>query len=159
MVTFDTSIKKAWDIYINRDKYCYLYGAKGVTVTRSSFNQLLAQYPDRYKNYTDAQIENIFKYSEGKTAYDCSGFITALTGDYNYSAKQWANCKENKSLAEGVAASILYKPGHIGFDMGYGIYMHFPSELHTAEIGKIAGSFWQKSGLHKNIDYTGSINK
>lgn len=160
MKTFDSIIKKAWDVYMNRDNYCYLMGAKGQKiVSRSQFDQIVSWSPEHFSRYNKTQLDEIYNYCLGKTAFDCSGFIYYLTGDYNYSAIQWSHCTQNKSLADGVAGSILYKTGHIGIDLGYGLFMHFPIEMHTAEIGWIRNYSWTHSGLHKDIDYTGSTNK
>lgn len=160
MITFDSAIKKAWDVYFNRENYAYLMGCKGqVLQNRKQFDEIVSWSPDHFKRYSKEQLDQIYKYCLGKICFDCSGFIYYLTGDYNYSAIQWSHCTENKSLAEGVAASLLYKPGHIGIDIGYGNFMHFPIEMKTIEIGRIRDYSWTKSGLHKNIDYTGSTNK
>lgn len=160
MVTFDTAIKKAWDVYFNKEKYAYLMGAKGVVIkNRKQFDEIVSWSPEHFKRYSEQELYEIYCYCLGKTCFDCSGFIYYLTGDYNYSAVQWSHCTPNASLAEGVAGSLLYKPGHIGIDIGYGNFMHFPIEKHTIEIGKIKDYSWKNSGLHKNIDYTGSINK
>lgn len=158
MKKFDSVIKKAYEIYLARDSYCYLMGGKGQVVTDAVIDNLIKWYPEYYSKYTDEDIKKIKNYSRGKIAYDCSGFITALTGDASYSGDQFSHCKQNESLASGVAGSLLWKPGHIGIDVGYGLFMHFPVELKTCELGWIRNYNWQKSGLHKNIDYTGSTN-
>lgn len=160
MITFDTAIKKAWDVYMNRDKYAYLMGAKGVVIkNRKQFDDIVSWSPEHFSRYSKEQLDEIYNYCLGKTCFDCSGFVYYLTGDYNYSAIQWSHCKQNKSLADGVAGSILYKTGHIGIDLGYGLFMHFPIEMHTAEIGWIRNYSWTHSGLHKDINYEGSTNK
>lgn len=159
MITYDSAIKKAWDVYLNRDKYAYLYGAKGDVIKgRNDFNTVVNRTPAYFETYPSEKMEEIYQYCLGKTCFDCSGFITYLTGDYTYSALQWAHCTANKSLADGVAGSLLYKPGHIGIDLGYGLFMHFPTELRTAEIGKIKDYNWMYSGKHYKIDYKGSTN-
>lgn len=160
MITFDAVIKKVWDVYFHRDNYAYLMGGKGVVIkNRKQFDEVVSWSPEHFARYTPEQLTQIYNYCKDKTCFDCSGFIYYLIGDYNYSANQWKNCTPNKSLAEGVAGSILYKTGHIGIDIGYGIFAHFPIEMHTIEFGRIRDYVWTNSGLHKNIDYTGSTNK
>ena len=159
MVTFDSVIKKAYEVYLTRDNYCYLMGGKGQVVTDALIDNLMKWYPEHYSRYSEAEIKKIKNYSRGKIAFDCSGFTAFLHGDNTYSGQQITNCKLNPSLAEGVAGSLLWKPGHVGIDVGYGLFMHFPIELHTCELGWIRDYNWEKSGLHKNIDYTGSTNK
>lgn len=156
MRTWDEAIKIGLDIYNNREKYCYFYGAKGQTMTDTTMDALIAAQPTYFSKYTMQQIEDIKNYSRGKIGLDCSGFTGKCIGNMTYSGAQIENCGTYETLAGGPAGSLLYKPGHIGLDIGYGYFLHFPIEGRTCELSKISNYDWQKSGQSKAIDYSGA---
>lgn len=153
---YNEMIKKALDILANKEKYAYFYGAKGQVLTDATMNALIKAEPKYFAKYTKAQLEDIKNYSRGKIGYDCSGFITAISNVGGNSTIQWNNCMLNPSLQYGVVGSILHKQGHIGIDIGYGLFLHFPSEMKTCTMQKISEFDWEQSGLLRNIDYTGA---
>lgn len=159
MLTYDSVLKKALDIYYHRDNYAYFYGAKGEVLTDKVMNYLWDTYPTHFKKYSAEDKKRIFDYSRGKVGYDCSGYITAITGDTSGSTSQFNHCTKNPSLADGVCGSLLHKSGHIGIDIGYGFFLHFPREGSSCELGKIRDYNWTESGKHRNVDYTGASNK
>ena len=67
-------------------------------------------------------------------------------------------------LCAGVAGSILYTTfggtgRHIAIDIGYGYFLHSPSEGHTIELGKILDYPWDISGQSNCVDYSGDNNR
>ena len=156
-------VKHALYIHTHKDEYAYFYGAKGQRLTDATMEALWAAEPKYFSRYNAAQKKAIFDYSRGKVGYDCSGFIAAITGCYMYSGAQWEHCDhKTTNLAEGPGGSILYRPGHVGIDIGIGgYYLHFPSEMHSCEMGKISEKKvdWQATGLMSYlVDYDGAIN-
>ena len=159
MTKWDDVIKEALSILQNSTKYAYFYGAKGEILTDEVMNRLLVQYASYFKKYTAAQIRQIKDYSRGKIGYDCSGFVGHCVKDMVYSGALIQHCPViAPTLADGVAGSILWMNGHVGLDIGYGYFLHFPSEMHTCELGRIKEGKvpWTKSGQHRNVDYTGA---
>lgn len=155
--TWDEVIKEALYVHTHKENYCYIYGAKWEVMTEEKIRALMNYYTSYFSRYTAAQKEEIVKKSVGKIGSDCSGFIQHLTGDATYSGAQYQHClNKSTNLAAGPAGSILWKQGHIGLDIGYGYFLHFPTELKSCEIGKISEYVWTNTGLSPYIDYTGA---
>lgn len=160
MITWDTAIKKALNIYWRRNEYAYFYGAKGQMLTESVMNYLIRCYPEHFGRYSAEELAKIKAYSSGKIGYDCSGFTGACTGSWKNSAGQIAECVEvTDNLVSGPAGSLLYRPGHIGIDIGYGYFLHCPNEGRTIELGKILAYPWEKTGQSILLNYEGSDNR
>lgn len=163
MKTWDEVIKDALAIHLHKDKYAYFYGAKGQVLTDSVMEALWQAEPAYFKRYSAAQKKAIFDYSRGKIGYDCSGFVGAVTGCMMYSGAQWDKCTvRSTNLAKGPAGSLLYKPSHVALDIGYGYFLHFPSEMHSCELGRIKENTvpWTGTGMLTGyIDYTGATNR
>ena len=159
MIKWYDVIKEALRMLQHKDEYAYFYGAKGQILTDAVMEALWQAYPEHFSRYTAADKKRIFDYSRGKIGYDCSGFVGMCVGDMVYSGALIEHCNYiAPSLADGVAGSILYKPGHVGLDIGYGFYLHMPTEGHSCELGRIREMVvpWTKSGQHRNVDYTGA---
>lgn len=157
-IGFNEVIKKALSILATKENYAYFYGAKGIKLTDANMDYLIKTEPNHFARYSAEDLQRIKDYSRNKIGYDCSGFITAITGTVGNSTTQWSKCVKNASPALGFAGSILWKPGHIGIDIGYGKFLHFPSEGHTCEMGTIAEFPWEASGEMTNINYWGASN-
>lgn len=155
-------IRDAWAIYLHRDDYCYFYGAKGQVLTDRLMDALISAEPKYWSKYTQADIVKIKNFSRGKIGLDCSGFITRITGNATSSYYQYKGCT-NKStdIKHGVAGSIVYSTfygtgSHIGIDVGFGYYLHFPKELHSCELGRFNENttVWEHTGrMTDYIDY------
>lgn len=144
-------IAKARELYKNRDKYAYLYGAKGQKCTPEVFEALWAAEPNYFKKYNAHQKAQIKAFCLGKTVIDCSGFINKCVNQYNYSAGYWGKAIDKTTPEKGLDGNILYttfggKGRHIGIDIGHGFFMHCPSEGKTIEIGVITDYPWEGSG-------------
>ena len=78
--------KKAIDMHLHRDLYCYIYGAKGELMSSEQrVWDFINAYPDHYKKFTSSELSEIVKNSVGRTAFDCSGFVDYVTGETGYS--------------------------------------------------------------------------
>ena len=160
MKTWDTVIKKALRMYVHRNEYAYFYGAKGEVLTENVMDYLIRSYPKHFSQYTDAQLRQIKNFSLGKIGYDCSGFITAIAEIPGNSAMQFNTCtKTTDNLVAGRAGSLLWKPGHIGIDFGYGFFLHMPHEGDSIILGKISEYPWEYSGESSYIDMEGSDSR
>lgn len=163
MQTWDAVIKQALSKLEHADQYAYFYGAKGEVLTWNVMNRLWNAEPEYFKRYSERERADIFAYSFGKVGYDCSGFISAITGCYADSASIFARCTgKTDDLSKGVAGSLLWMPAHIGIDIGYGYFVHCGKEMHSIEIGRLSEKIikWQKCGqLTSYIDYTGASNR
>lgn len=152
-MTYADIIKKALALYEDRENIAYFYGAKGQVLTDALMDELIKQYQSaHFYKYDKYQLEEIKDFSWGKIGYDCSGFVGACVGaPWDYSGKLWQRCTNITNIREAVAGSLLYKPGHIGIDIGYGYALHIPDELHTIELvkntrpGFISGGQWEKA--------------
>lgn len=165
MKKWDDVIKSGLLMHIHADRYAYFYGAKGQRLTDSVMNALWDAEPQYFKKYGDDPDikKRIFDFSRGKIGYDCSGFISAITGCNTWSGAIWSRCTDKKTnLYLGPAASILYNPGHVALDIGYGYFLEFPSELHSCEMGRISENLNRFTGTGKltgYIDYEGATNR
>ena len=102
---YNEMIKNALNILANKEKYAYFYGAKGQLLTDAAMNALIKAEPKYFARYTKTQLEEIKEYSRGKIGFDCSGFITAISGVGGSSTTQWNNCMLNPCLQYGVAGA------------------------------------------------------
>lgn len=158
MIKWSDAIKKALNAHYHDSEYAYFYGAKGQILTDEVMESLWNAEPNYFARYNADQKKYIFDYSRNRIGYDCSGFIGALVDDMSYSGQQISNCSAITTPKDGVAGSLLWKPGHIGIDIGYGYFIHMPEEGRSVCIGKISEYDWKQSGRHKNVDYTGATN-
>lgn len=159
MRTWDEVIKKAYDIYLNRDKYAYWYGAKGQVLTDAEMTRLISEEEEFFSRYSAAQIRAFMDYSRGKIGLDCSGFVAACTGVNTWSKGLIEACdNRNDDVYEGVAGALLYLPGHVGIDVGFGMALDFPGQGRTCELTAHRHGLrkWTECGELRGIDYTGA---
>ena len=143
--TWNKVIKNALYMLAHKNEYAYLYGCDGETGSDSLVDRQVATYPDHFKGMDTQELKD---YVRGKKCYDCSGAVHTWFGaiDQNSTALIGACKNVTTDLASGTAGNILWKKGHVGLDIGYGYFVHFPAEFHTIEIAKISEYDWQKSG-------------
>lgn len=161
-MTYYDVIKNAMQMYHDRYKYAYFYGAKGQRLTNRVMDSLIAAEPKYFSKYSDSDMDAIKKYSFNKIGYDCSGFINAITGQTNYSTGYYDSCQVKTTPRDGVEGSCLYTTfggagRHIGIDIGKGFFLHMAKEGQSVTFGKISDYAWEKSGQLKGIDYKGSV--
>lgn len=160
-MTYYEVIKKALRMFYESNKYAYFYGAKGQVLTDGTMNALISAEPSYFAKYTTQQLEEIKNYSRGKIGYDCSGFVSAVVGVENYSTGHYHDGAEKTTPLLGTEGNGLYttfggKGRHVGIDIGYGFFLHMPSELHSVTLGRIAEYEWERSFHFVNVDYKGA---
>ncbi len=147
---------KALEMYNNREKYAYLYGAKGQIGTDDFVRSMFAAYPDYYSKYSDEMKEEIVKYCRGKILYDCSGFVCHCAGISDvYSGKLLEDGqKKTKNMKDGKEGWLCYKKGHVGIDRGDGTFLHIYGEMHTIEPKRFSDYDWTDQCQISGVDYS-----
>lgn len=152
-------LRKAFRMYCDRGRYAYFYGAKGEILTAEKMNELIETYKKEYfYKFTKKQLEEFKRFSLDKIGYDCSGFITAITGKQGYSGKLYEDTVNKTTVENGKAGCLLWKPAHVGLDIGYGFSMSAPTMGTSFEIAKIQDIGYTKSGEFAGYDYTEANN-
>lgn len=162
MKTWHAVIGDALNMLVHSDRYAYFYGAKGQKLTPETMEALWNAEPEYFKRYTQKQKDAIFKYSNGKIGFDCSGFIAHLTGCNTWSGAIWDRCRDKTTPKNGPAASILWKPGHVALDIGYGYGVEMGVEKSSVVLFRIADhdpKFEGSGRLKAFIDYEGATNR
>ena len=162
MRTWDEVVKKALEVYLHRDEYAYWYGAKGEVLTDEVMDELIAEEPVFFSKYTPSQIRQFKDFARGKIGLDCSGFVGLCTGINSWSNGLWNLCYDKSSdVYQAVAGALLWMPGHVGLDIGYGFGLDFPRMGSTCELfrHKEHSRNWTGCGKLKGIDYDGSDNR
>lgn len=147
---------RALEMYNNREKYAYLYGAKGEMGTDSFVRSMFAAYPDYFAKYSAAQKEDIVKYCRGKILYDCSGFVCECAGIPDvYSGKLLDDgSRKTKNMLDGKEGWLCYKKGHVGIDRGDGTFLHIFGEMHTIEPKRFSDYDWTDQCRIAGVDYS-----
>ena len=157
-------------MYIDRDKYAYFYGAKGVVLSDSVMQALWDASPNYFRRYNAEQKRQIFNNSRSKIGHDCSSFVCTVTGETGYSTAIYNKRTVETSLAEGVAGQFLYTTWggagrHIAIDagMGYVLDMGYEStdenvRLHrdSVHLYKITDVAYEHSFQTAAVNYQGS---
>lgn len=144
-------IAKARELYKNRDKYAYLYGAKGQKCTTEVFEALWNAEPNYFKKYNAAQKAQIKAFCLGKIVIDCSGFINLVTGRvYVFNRIHKQLYKYNDSRQDKRRRFTLYNFWRQGKAhrprYRTRLFMHCARENETISIGVIKGYGWEKGG-------------
>lgn len=152
-------IQNALSVLNEKDRYAYFYGAKGQILTDDVMDTLIRLETGYFSRYDENTLNQIKDYSRNKIGLDCSGFITDISGIVGYSIGMYEKCPIKTTPRLGVEGSLLFTTfnntgRHVGIDIGYGYFLHFPKELHSCEIGKISEYPWEHSGTLEGIDYT-----
>ena len=152
-------LRKAFRMFVDRSRYAYFYGAKGEILTAEKMNELIETYKKEfYYKFTKKQLDEFKRFSLGKVGYDCSGFITAITGKQGYSGKLYEDTIDKTTPEDGKAGYLLWKPAHVAVDVGYGFCMHCGSMGDSIVISKIQDVGFTKSGAFRDYDYTEANN-
>lgn len=154
------AIQRFYDLYFGRDKIAYWMGAKGDLLTYPKMRELVASYPDYFKKYTPERIEQLMAWSVNKKGYDCSGLLCACFGT-PYEMSSWT-LREHMVKTFGVkeckAGSILWFPGHVELDLGFGASGGIRSEGKTIEINDNGTAGFQLGGELEGYDYSMMYN-
>ena len=148
--------QRALEMFNEREKYAYLYGAKGELGTEEFIRYMFKQYPAYFSKYSAEQLEQIVEYSKGKILYDCSGFVCHCAGiPTSYSGKLMSECtKHTTDTKEAQAGWLAWKTGHVGIDRGDGTFLHMYKELETVVADRFSNYDWQKQGRLRGVDYS-----
>lgn len=168
-------IQEAYRLFEARDNITYCLGCTGEVVGRDKIveNQFKYYYQtNEWQDKIGASINGWVKgisvddawlmwstQYAGKMAFDCSGFIDfciGYPGSHKYSSWNFGDMPKNKSIAEGVACSVLWKKGHVALDVGYGGLLEIGAYGKTIEYHKNTSRDFTSSHLITGVDYTGA---
>lgn len=160
MIPAYVAVERFYDLYFGRDMIAYWMGAKGELLTRKRMQELVDAYPDYFKKYDDDRLEELMRWSEGKIGYDCSGLVCAAFGT-PYQMSSWT-LREKMVKTSGVkdckAGSILWFPGHVEIDLGWGATGGIRSEGKTIEINDNGAAGFKLGGELEGYDYSMMYN-
>lgn len=145
MVSFYKVLQKAYWFLENQNSIAYLYGGDGRICTEEYFNAWLLKHPNRI---APEDVDRIRDFTVGKRIYDCSQLVVECCQCPDMtSGRLIATCNPVlEDLAKGPEASILWKQGHVGLDIGKGYTLDIPKEGQTVRVRKIEDGGWKKSG-------------
>lgn len=141
-----------------RPYVAYLYGGDGRIITEAYIRQLASYYPSHFQGI---DLDALSRHARLAHALDCSQLIVGLTdapGDMS-SGTLIAKCTYTTTPEKGVEGSLLWKPGHVGLDMGKGYCLEMVGEFRDLQINKISGRGFTRSGRLPWVDYTGASDK
>lgn len=159
---------------ITEDQITYCLGCSGEVAGRDSRVESMFKYyyssgkdteigaelPGWFKGMPVGDAWNIWlNINKGKMCFDCSGLIDwaiGYKGQHKYSSWDFGNMPKNKSIKFGVAGSVLWKKGHVGIDIGYGMVIEIGRWNHSIELHNIYERNFTSSHLIPEVDYTGS---
>lgn len=146
MISFYQVIKNAYEFIGNRDLIAYLYGGDGRICTDAYFDAWLKKYPNRI---APSEVDRIRAYTVGKYVYDCSQLVVSCFQCPDMSsAGLIKRCNPIfEDLSKCPEASILYKKGHVGLDIGCGYSLDIPTEGQTVRVRKISEGGWTQAGM------------
>lgn len=156
MISFYKVLEKAFWFISQRDSIAYLYGGDGRICTDEYFNQWLLKYPNRIP---EDRVDYIRNFTVGKRIYDCSQLVVECCRCPDMtSAGLIKRCNPVLTdLALGPEASILYKKGHVGLDLGCGWALDIPTEGQSVRVRRVSDGGWTQSGqLSIYVNYTGA---
>lgn len=150
------AVQRFYDLYFGRDQIAYWLGAKGDLLTYERMRELVSWNPDYFLRYTPDRLEELMAWSAGKIGYDCSGLMCACF-QTPYQMSSWT-LREHMSAVYSVkeckAGSILWKPGHVELDLGFGATGGIRSEGKTIEINDNGCAGFELGGEYEDADYS-----
>lgn len=141
----------------------YLYGANFDRADDALVNYLYSKYPTHYEEVLRRKgktLDQLKDHVRGHFAADCSGFICAITeapSDMS-SGGLWKKTTDRTTPVEGPEASLLWKNGHVGLDIGTGYLVEMVEEFEDLRVSRIRGRDFTGSGRLPWVDYTGATN-
>ena len=157
MIPAYEAVQTFYDLYFGREQIAYWMGAKGDLLTYAKMWELVDANPSYFWNkYTEQQLEQLMKWSENKIGYDCSGLICACFKT-PYEMSSWTlreHMVKTYPVKECKAGSILWFPGHVELDLGFGATGGIRSEGKTIEINDNGVAGFQLGGEYDGADYS-----
>lgn len=174
-------VRDARLVYLNKEKFAYLYGANGerprdYTEAFDLVKKMWALYPEHFENSVIKKgwtKEDLAWHILGKKCFDCSAFVCAVSqyeGDImtmqvlrDYSSYGLHDVMTDiTTVKNGPWGSVLWRPGHVAIDTGNGLAMDFANEFvdirEYRTVDKDPVCTFEKSGRLPWVDYTGVIN-
>lgn len=174
-MTWDEVIKNALWLYYNRGNITYCLGCSGEVAGRddivrrqftyyagdnSQRDNIIDGTPGALDSDTPVQIwTKWLAANRGKMCFDCSGFLDHITGHagkHLWSSWSFGDMPIAGTPSSGPAGGALFKPGHVGLDIGYGYMLEICNYGRTLELNKISLRDFRTSHYITGVDYTGS---
>ena len=169
-------------MYIHNNDFDYLYNTNGeILETYDDAYKCVKTnwelYPSHFEKYVTHQgysFEDLVERVKGKKVFDCSSLVLAFSqcegNIYDFYVKRDYSSSGIRDLLtditdipSGLWGSVLWKPGHVGIDVGNGLIIDDACEFvgirefrFDAEDGRKTA--FQDSGRLPWIDYSGGIN-
>lgn len=144
--------------------YAYLYGGDGRVADEKYVRALVKQYGKAHYTAlfkrTGKTLDDLIKHVVGKEVYDCSQGIvywTQAPQDMN-SAALIDSCSLQVPPVNGLAGSVLWKPGHVALDVGAGMCVDFCEEFVDLRMYRLRLGLFEKSGQLPWVDYRGTLD-
>lgn len=148
-------VKRALNWYTERDSVAYWMGAKGEVLTNKRMDELVKWYPDYFSKYTPERLAELKKWSLGKIGFDCSGLVSVCAGLKGLSSwSLWDRTVNRTTVKECKAGSFLWRPGHIGIDIGYGYFIDIAAEGQTIRLLPNSKGTFTNGGEYVGADYS-----
>lgn len=148
-------VKTALNWYQERDSVAYWMGAKGEVLTNKRMDELVKWNPEYFKKYTPERLAELKKWSLGKVGFDCSGLVSVCAGLKGLSSwTLWDRTVNRTSVRECKAGSFLWRPGHIGIDIGYGYFIDIAAEGQTVRLLPNSKGTFTNGGEYNGADYS-----
>lgn len=141
----------------------YLWGGDGQRADDDLVYRLYKTYPwhfDQVLKQKGKTLQQLMDHVRGTFVFDCSGLACVMSeSPYDMaSGSLWNNCIKKTNPVDGPKASLLWKEGHVGLDMGTGYVLEMVGEFDDLRLSRIRSRDFTKSGQLPWIDYTGAGN-
>ena len=147
-----------------RAPYAYLYGGDGRVADAKYVRSLVKQYGKAHFNAlfkrTGKTVDDLIQHVEGKNVFDCSQAVVYWTDapqDMNSTALI-NSCALIVPPANGLAGSVLWKPGHVALDVSCGMCVDFGEEFIDMRMYQLRKGLFEKSGQLPWVDYRGTLD-
>lgn len=148
-------VKRALNWYQNREDVAYWMGAKGETLTMRRMQELVSAYSDYFSKYTPERLAELMAWSKGKIGFDCSGLVSVCAGLKGLSSwTLWDKTVNRTTVRNCKAGSFLWRPGHIGIDIGYGYFIDIAAEGQTVRLLPNSKGTFTNGGEYTGADYS-----
>lgn len=153
------AVQTFYDLYNERENIAYWFGAKGQVLTYDLMRRLVAEEPEHFRRYSPQELERLMAWSSGKWGFDCSGLIGYCFGLEGWSSwGLWDYCDNKGPVKQALAGSILWKPGHVGLDVGFGEVGQICREGETIRLDDNGTQGFEAGGRIRGVDYANMYN-
>lgn len=156
-------------LYSNRDGFAYLYGGNGEYIrtkdeAKAIVEKMWAAYPSHFQAAvikTGHTKDELIEHIVGKRVMDCSALVCYVSQGTDWgklSVKYDLNssglisvCHDITTPKLGVCGGLLWKQGHVGIDVGGGVFVEAANEFVDIRLRNITG--FTKSGRLPWVNY------